>query len=338
MRHKVLFTSLARISDLEEGDFGAEARPRERWEAGDYVLAEVTRARGAMARLELTSGRMTDVVEGDLVLGALGERHATLEACGTFRDVGPDRTMTLLTGAGLMGKLTSLSFWLPPLVEVRYRGHVTRRGREVRMRDFVPAVVPVERWSIPTILVVGTSMSAGKTTAAKVLVRLLAQRGLRVVAAKLTGAGRYRDVLTMGDAGADAIFDFVDVGLPSSIAPPERYRQDLRRLLAMVLDAGPDVLVAEAGASPLEPYNGETVLEEIGERVRATVLCASDPYAVVGVIQGFEMRPNLVAGLATSTSAGVELVEKLTGCPAVDVLAPSSRPALEALLDRVLSG
>jgi hypothetical protein len=300
------------------------------------VLAEVVRARGSSARLELTSGRMTDVIEGDVVLGALGDRYATLEACGTWREVGSDHRMTLLTGAGLMGKLTSVSFWLPPLIEVRYRAHVSRGGRKVRMRDFVPEVVPAERWSLPTILIVGTSMSAGKTTAAKVLVRLLAQRGLRVAAAKLTGAGRFRDVLTMGDAGADAIYDFVDVGLPSSIAPPEEYRADLRKLLAIVLDGGPDVLVAEAGASPLEPYNGDTVLEEIGERVKATVLCASDPYAVVGVIQGFQMKPDLVAGVATSTSAGVELVEKLTGCPAVDVLDPSSRPTLESLLDEVV--
>jgi hypothetical protein len=341
MKEKVLQTSLARIADFDEEPFDEEALPRARWEAGDYVLAEVVaephRARGALGRVELRSGRMTEVAEGDLVLGALGERFATLEACGSFRAVGADGRMTLLTGAGLMGKLTSQSFWLPPLVEVRYRSHVARRGRKVRMRDFVPEVVPVERWSVPTILVVGTSMSAGKTTAARVLVRRLAQRGLRVAAAKLTGAGRFRDVLTMGDAGADAIFDFVDVGLPSSIAPPAQYRTDLRKLLALVLDGGPDVLVAEAGASPLEPYNGDTVLAEIGDRVKATVLCASDPYAVVGVIQGFDLRPDLVAGVATSTAAGVELVEKLTGCAAVDVLDPASRPTLEALVERVVS-
>ena len=34
-----------------------------------------------------------------------------------------------------------------------------------------------------------------------------------VIGTKLTGAGRYRDILAMRDAGADYIFDFVDAGL-----------------------------------------------------------------------------------------------------------------------------
>jgi hypothetical protein len=40
-----------------------------------------------------------------------------------------------------------------------------------------------------------------------------------------------------------------------------------------------DVLVAEVGASPLEPYNGATAIREIGANVCFTVLSASDPYA-----------------------------------------------------------
>lgn len=337
MKRRVLSTSLTRISDLGEGDYEVQKLNLEHWEAGDYVVGEVVGTHAPSGCIELASGRVTSVTDGDLVLGALGERHATLEACGTFRDVGEDGAMTLLNTGGLMGKLTSISYWMPRLVDVRYRGHTTRRGCKVRMRDFVPEVVPVERWSVPTILIVGTSMSAGKTTAGRALVRLLARRGLRVAAAKFTGAGRFRDVLTMGDAGAEAIFDFVDVGLPSSIAPREQYRQDLRRLLALVLDSGPDLLVAEAGASPLEPYNGDTLLAELGDQIAAMVLCASDPYAVVGVIQGFDLRPDLVAGLAASTTAGIELVEKLTQCRAVDVLAPSAEPILEDLLDRVVA-
>lgn len=39
---------------------------------------------------------------------------------------------------------------------------------------------------------------------------------LRVAGAKLTGAGRYRDILAMSDAGAEIIQGFVDVGLLSN--------------------------------------------------------------------------------------------------------------------------
>ena len=69
-----------------------------------------------------------------------------------------------------------------------------------------------------------------------------------------------------------------------------------------------DIVVAEAGASPLEPYNGEALLERIRPHVRCTVLCASDPYAVLGVTRGFGFDPDMVAGVATSTSAGVDVM------------------------------
>jgi len=91
----------------------------------------------------------------------------------------------------------------------------------------------------------------------------------------------------MWDAGADDIYDFVDVGLPTTTVDPEEYRPRLRQLLSLIAARSPDIVVAEAGASPLEPYNGEVVLEELGDCVRCTVLCASDPYAVSGVIVGF---------------------------------------------------
>ena len=66
--------------------------------------------------------------------------------------------------------------------------------------------------------------------------------------------------------------------------------------------------VIEAGASPLEPYNGDTVVSEIGDAVAFTVLCASDPYAVVGILNAWERRVDLVTGPASNTLAGVALV------------------------------
>ncbi len=53
-----------------------------------------------------------------------------------------------------------------------------------------------------------------------------------VVGAKLTGAGRYRDILAMQDTGADYIFDFVDAGLPSTVVPEREYLDALRNLLS----------------------------------------------------------------------------------------------------------
>ena len=54
-------------------------------------------------------------------------------------------------------------------------------------------------FDVPTILLVGTSMSAGKTMTGKLTCKILSEMGLKVVGAKLTGAGRYG-----GDARAHA--------------------------------------------------------------------------------------------------------------------------------------
>lgn len=69
----------------------------------------------------------------------------------------------------------------------------------------------------PVVLVFGTSMSAGKTMSGRVITRLLVENGYSVAACKLTGAGTYDDALSMGSAGADPIYDFVDTGLPTTV-------------------------------------------------------------------------------------------------------------------------
>ncbi len=199
------------------------------------------------------------------------------------------------------------------------------------MSHFVRSAAP-SQLQCPVLLLIGTSMSSGKTTSARAIIRRLKKRDLCVVGAKLTGAGRYRDILAMSDAGADAIFDFVDAGLPSTVCDQSVYRDALGNLLGLIAAAKPDVLVAEAGASPLEPYNGNVAIKELGDWVRCTVLCASDPYAVVGVTKGFGFEPDFVSGVATSTSAGVEVIGKLAGCPALNLLDVQSHPELDQIL------
>jgi hypothetical protein len=204
------------------------------------------------------------------------------------------------------------------------------------MADAVALPAPAA-WQVPTILVVGSSRSAGKTATARLIVRRLERMGKRVLAAKLTGCGRYRDVLSMGDAGADAIWDFVDAGLPSTVTDPHEFREILGRLLARMQEQPADVAVIEAGASPLEPYNGAVAVELLDGAVRMTILCASDPYAALGIQEAFSQRPDLVAGVATNTDAGIELVERLTGLRALRLIDREAGPALDALLLDALS-
>ena len=166
----------------------------------------------------------------------------------------------------------------------------------------------------------------------------LERMGKKVIGAKLTGAGRYRDILSFRDAGASAIFDFVDAGLPSTVEPEDVFRKAIRPLLHHIDSLNPDFLVVEAGASPLEPYNGTAAIDELGEKnIHCKILCAFDPYAVLGVEKAFGLKPDLVTGPATSTSAAIELVRNLSGVEGLNVLDPESLPQLREILTRTLN-
>ncbi len=342
---RALLTSLTRIASLEQstpggtvelgGRYDTGAVPRADWRSGDYVVGQVLPDSPLRLPFELCSGRLVEVGAGDWIVGALGTRAATLEVVGDWRQIGDDGLFEALTPAGLMGRTTSKSDVVPDLVRLSYQGHLRVEGRAVRMDDYVDPP-PATRFALPVVLIVGSSMSAGKTTTGRAIVHALAADGARVVAAKLTGAARYRDVLSLGDAGAEWIFDFVDAGLPSTVCEPAEYRARLKGLLGHIAALPADVAVFEAGASPLEPYNGSTATEVLAEQIRCMVLCASDPYAVVGIIDAFGRRPDVVAGPAANTEAGIALVHKLTGLQALDARNPDAAGALRETLRKTL--
>ena len=334
MSYKNIFTSITRISDLQEHPFDVKPVPMTNWATGDYIAAIIT-SPGNGAKIELQNGRMVDPLVDDTLIGVLGVRHATLEATGTWELVQSDGEMHLLTGAGLMGKMTSVSIFSPIPIGVKYVGHIMRSGQKLTMRNFVKKV-ETRPFTTPVVLLVGTSMSAGKTTTARIVTRLLKSKNLRVLGVKLTGAGRFRDILAVKDAGADEILDFVDAGMPSTIDSNINYLETLDTLLSRMAAVETDVAVVEIGASPLEPYNGDQAIQRIMDHVKCKILCASDPYAVYGVMKSFNFIPDLVCGPATNTIAAVELVEKICGVRALNLLKPENIPALNSLLEKKL--
>jgi hypothetical protein len=95
-----------------------------------------------------------------------------------------------------------------------------------------------------------------------------------------------------------------------------------------------DCIVAELGASPLEPYNGLEVLKALlapnsDSPKLFIVLCATDAYAAYGLCQalrseGLNFYPDLVCGMAANNDAGIAMVDQLTGFPALNLEAGAS--------------
>lgn len=332
---KPFFSSVTRISDLQEHPCEYQRIDKGEWDTGDYVICEVHGRSTSSYLVELCSGRMAPVLEGDYIIGALGKRAATVDAVGSWESIDDDRMLHALTAGGLLGKMTSQSHLMSPLMKLEYRGHVLRDGKKVCMQDFVKQRV-FKSLDIPIIMLIGTSMSAGKTTSGRVIIHELKAMGYKVVAAKFTGAGRYRDVLSYADAGADYIFDFVDVGLPSTVCPPDEFEQCMETLLSRIADTEADILIAELGASPLEPYNGSTAMKLLENKISMTVLSALDPYAALGIQQAFGLRVDLITGPVANTEAGIDLIEKLLDIKALNLVRRHTLPELTELLTQFL--
>jgi hypothetical protein len=331
MEPRYVFTALTRIADLHEQNFEVKKLEKSEWDTGDYVVCKITEVPSHNAKLELPNGRLRGVMEGDIVVGAFGIRHATLEATGSWKEIGEDGKFHILSWGGLLGKLTSKSAFISPFMQVKYLGHACRGGKKCVMNDFIKTV-PHREFSVPVVLFIGTSMSAGKTTSARIVTSLLKQAGQKVVGAKITGTGRLKDILAMKDVGADKVMDFTNAGLPSSICPQDEYSEKLDYLLDLVAHEEPDVAVVEIGASPLEPYNGDIAYNRIREYVKCVILSASDPYAVYGLMKAFDIKPDIVTGISSNTLGGRELVERLCGVTALNLLDSESIPRLKSIL------
>ena len=337
MKPHYFFTSVTRCSNLWIEPFDTRGLEREHWATGDFVVCRITGEQNRLYHCETKTGRLTDRVRGDLLVGALGRRAATLEGVGDWRETGPDLRLEALTSAGLLGKSTSISPMFPNLMHMKYEGHVLRNGRKVTMKDFVIPAVP-RPLDIPVVLLIGTSMSSGKTSSGRLIIRALKYMGLDVAAAKLTGSARYRDILQFRDAGASYVVDFVDAGLPSTVCAEARYKDAFDLMISKVAASGAQVLVAESGASPLEPYNGKTVVNGLADLTRFTVLCASDPHAVLGVQTAFgsNLRASIVSGPAANTSAAIDLVRQLSGLDSLNLLERKNYPELSRRLMEAL--
>jgi hypothetical protein len=200
--------------------------------------------------------------------------------------------------------------------------------RGVRVPD--PAELP------PLVALVGTSMDAGKTTAAAALVRALVRRGLTVAAGKLTGVSLRRDVLMMQDCGARPVAIFTDFGVVTTSR--ENAVAAAHALVAHLAESRPDLIVLEMGDGLLGTYGVDALLadELLAGALRSVVLCAQDPVGAWGAQEllraRYGLEADVVSGRVTDGVAGVRFCNESLRLPGHNALR-----AGEALAEAVLA-
>jgi len=302
-------------------------------EEGVLVAVRVLNNKARYNQLELTSGRMATVTQGDIVVGALGHRKALLGYSGhlpTELEVGD--TIQILNIGGVLGICDSANPDVGPPFNCEVLGtvlHFPYLGERIGVparagAQTLDADAPLDAAGIPVVALAGTCMDSGKTAAACAIVSRLRHRGFHVAACKATGVSLRRDILAMQDAGATETMIFSDLGVVTTTAANGPALT--RALLTSLARHEPDVIVLELGDGLLGAYGVEAILSDASIRaaLTAVVLCANDPVAAWGgakiLREQFGIEPAVVSGPATDNAVGVDQIAERLGLAGINAL------------------
>lgn len=300
-------------------------------EEGYCLAVRALETKEVYNQVEGADGVFRTIVAGDVLVGALGERQALKGYSGRIpRVIAPGDGLHVLNMGGILGRCTSDHPDLGPALAVEVLGAVvTAEGRHARIQDH--AIEPREHLtrSAPLVMVSGTAMNTGKTYAAAQLVGGLTRRGLRVAAAKLTGASLMRDVRAMQDEGAVCTATFTDAGVVASTG------RDMvpvaKGIVAHLARCAPDVCVLELGDGIIGPYGVDDILcdMELQRLTAAHVLAATDLAGAWAGDQLFRTRYRAelaaVVGPATDTEVGRRYLRNALGVPGVNARSEPER-------------
>ncbi len=310
---------------------GTTVRPQ----AGDLMLARVERI-GKHTALELTDSRRSTLFVGDEVIVACGARYAPDQFLAELPgDLAPCH---LAAGGGLAARVVSRHGACSAPTELQPLGLVTdAHGERLSLSRFALPPGSAHGPRPLTLLSLGTSMNAGKTTAAAHLIKGLVRAGLRVGAAKLTGTGSGNDPNLLRDAGAALVLDFTDAGHPSTFGlglPALLGILDTVQAQMNTLRA--DVLIAEV-ADGLLQRETEMLLRstQLARRIDGCLFSAGEAMGAIAGTQWLaaQQLPVLaLAGTMTRSPLAMAEAQQATGLPALRLDALSDAARARALL------
>ncbi|MDF3020052.1 MAG: hypothetical protein K0Q92_1355, partial [Steroidobacteraceae bacterium] len=238
-------------------------------EEGVVVVVEILTNKSTYNTLELTSGRMAKVSQGDIVVGALGHRKALFGYSGHIPEtVKPGDILQMLNIGGVLGVCDSVNpdkgrpfdcRVIGGVLDFPYLGERIGVPARVGYRKFNPDAT-LNTHGVPVVALAGTCMEAGKTAAAAAIIARMRHRGLTVDAFKATGVSLRRDILTFEDSGARNTLIFTDFGVVTTtrkVGPAIT-----RTMLTELSEKKPDVIVFELGDGLMGTYGVDAILEQ----------------------------------------------------------------------------
>lgn len=306
---RVPLTAMTRLT------FGEGVQPR----AGDLMLARVMRI-GKHAHLEGTDSRRAALFVGDEVIVACGARYAPDQFYAQLpTSLG---RCQLAAGGGVAGMVVAMRDGIGAPTELLPIGLLAdERGRVANLADHALSAsnLPAARRPV-TIVSLGTSMNAGKTTSAAYLIRGLTRAGLRVGAAKVTGTGSGNDPGLLRDAGAVRVLDFTDAGFASTCdVAVDVLVAAAQQLVSHLAEAKVDAVVLEVADGLFQRETaGLLRTDAFRALVDAALFSACD---AMGASAGAEwlgavgLRPLALAGAMTRSPMAAQEAASASGLP-----------------------
>lgn len=300
---------------VERHDAARISRALHLAESGDLVLAQVESI-GSHGKLQLASGRPSELYPGDLVVVACGARYATDQFEGVA-EIGPGGA-ELLAGGGVIGTLRLRHAAMKMPTRLRPLGLLLDHDNKVVNLARYAIKSARERRPSVVIGVVGSSMNAGKTTAVASLVYGLRRAGCKVAAIKATGTGAFGDFNAYEDAGAQTVLDFTDAGMVSTyLQPLPRLQAALNTLISSAAEAGAEIAVVEFADGVLQHETAALLAKpDVRAMFSGFLYAAQDSLSALGgcvALGRLDIVPVALTGLIARSPLSVAEAEQATG-------------------------
>ncbi|MCA9192934.1 MAG: hypothetical protein KDB03_14255 [Planctomycetales bacterium] len=296
---------------------------------------------GRHTSIELSCGRKAEIYLGDILVGAFGNRYATNQ----YEGVVPSQLQHyhVLSQGAVFGQVISACGSMSDPTVIEPLGYINDgNGQPLNLTQFGITPCPNSR-RIPTLLVLGSSMDAGKTTTAAALVRGLSLAGWRVHAGKLTGTGCAKDINKMRDAGAQKVLDFTSCGYVSTASTTiDELDSISSRLIDHLSIGSPDVLVLEIADGIIQTETDKLARKLVAEKkVDGAILAIHDVLSVRMasklIEQDFGIPLFGISGVSTRSPLSSMELRRLTTHAVYDLPALSDPTIAMALEDFLAS-
>ncbi|MEM7323498.1 MAG: hypothetical protein AAF531_10470 [Actinomycetota bacterium] len=314
--------------------------PAEPAVVGDVIVGRVLSV-SAHTFYQDRTGWPADLYVGQVALFVFGNRYAT----DAYEAVVPDTIPTevaMVSASGVVAEVRSANSALktPTMIEVLGRAvdedlqPISTLDQPVVRRRRGAKTEPRSK----LILVVGTSMNAGKSTMATAATRALTMAGHTVKASKVTGTASLKEIFGPRSAGAVAINDFSFLGYPSTYLLPQDEVLGIFDTLDHAIANNPDNYWVVEIADGICQRETATLLasERVQDRIHRLVFCAREPLSVKGGVdtlsEVYGLAPDLIGGLVAAAPLGrAEIRQAGITTPVFNALDPD-HAALAALL------